>query len=271
MTPESEGPAGEGTVYQSRRRRSGKGGIPPWAWLVVLALLIGGGVWYWTRSRTEVSPTPVRVAEPDSGVVEPAEPVLNVPPLDESDGVLRDLLLGLSNNPEWARWLVPDDLVRRFVVAVVNVAQGESPRDQVGFMEPEGTFAVQEAEGRLTVDLASYSRYDLAVATFLSLDTGQSARYYRLLHPLFEEAHAELGLPDRTFDQSMALAIDNLLAVEIPGEDVEVVPNESLYDYADPGLQARTPADKHLLRLGPENARAIQIKLTELAVALGFR
>jgi hypothetical protein len=38
----------------------------------------------------------------------------------------------------------------------------------------------------------------------------------------------------------------------------------------DPDLENLTAAQKHLLRMGPENIRVIQAKLREIAQALGF-
>ena len=42
------------------------------------------------------------------------------------------------------------------------------------------------------------------------------------------------------------------------------------YGYADPKLEAMPAAQKQLLRMGPENARAVQAKLREIALALGI-
>ena len=42
------------------------------------------------------------------------------------------------------------------------------------------------------------------------------------------------------------------------------------FEYADPRLEALSPAQKHLLRLGPEYAARVQGKLYELGIALGF-
>jgi hypothetical protein len=43
-----------------------------------------------------------------------------------------------------------------------------------------------------------------------------------------------------------------------------------VYEFADADMEARTPAEKHVLRLGPTNARRVQAKLRELAAALGI-
>jgi hypothetical protein len=93
-------------------------------------------------------------------------------------------------------------------------------------------------------------------------------RLYRQLHPLFVEQYAELGLPPESFDRDVARAIDNLLAVQVPTGELEVVQGVETYVYADADLEARTPAEKHVLRLGPQNALRVQAKLREIRAAL---
>lgn len=262
-------------VFRSLKRRRRSSG-PPYELIgaLVLLALAAGGAWYWFQSRSgdeaELSaPDTVEGAESEP-VAEPEPPPIDLPELSESDTLTRELVGTLSSHPRLAQWLVTDDLVRRFVTAVVNIAAGGSPAEHVGFMAPEGSFEVQESGGRLLVDPASYERYDPIVEAFVSLDTEGAARLYRQLHPLFEEAYAELGIPDRTFDETMAVAVGNLLAVDVPDRPLEVEPDEAVYAYADPDLQALTPAEKHLLRLGPENARRVQFELSELAGAAGI-
>ena len=53
----------------------------------------------------------------------------------------------------------------------------------------------------------------------------------------------------------------SMLAVPVPEQPPELVKGVLTYRYADPELEALSPAAKHLLRLGPENAREIQEKL----------
>jgi hypothetical protein len=152
----------------------------------------------------------------------------------------------------------------------VNVAEGGSPRAHLLFLAPEQSFVVHEQGPDLVVDTASYRRFDLLTETFLSLDTNSAAMFYRQLHPLFEDAHAELGLPNRTFDGSFAMALGNVLAIDIPAGATRVVQNEAVYEFADPRLEDLSPAEKHVLRIGPRNGRQVQDKLRTLAAALGI-
>jgi len=254
-----------------RRRRSGTRAGPV-VWVVALLLLAGGAAWYWFQVRPDPeTPTPTTMErERPDGDLDELDPEVDLPPLDRSDALVRDLVSRLSAHPQLARWLVTDDLVERFVVTVVTLAGGGSPASHLDFMEPEGDFQVRQAQESLFIAPASFRRYDLIAETFGSLDTRGTAQLYRQLRPLFEEAYAELGIPDLTFDQMMGRALDNLLAVPIPDEPVEVVPEEGFYEFRDAYLEDLDPAAKHLLRMGPENARRVQRKLMELDEALGL-
>jgi len=242
--------------------------------VAVLILALGAGGWWWThRSGAEAPPTPTVPSAssegPDTAATRTAEQPIDLPPLDASDEVVRRSVAGLSSRPEWAAWLVSDDMIRRFVVAVVAVAEGRTPEAQLRFLVPKQPFAVREEGGRTVVDPQSYHRYDVPTATFVSLDTDGVARLYRQMHPLIEDAYRELGLPDRTFDETLSVAVRKLLTASVSDTPLEVEQQEGVYVYTDPDVEALSPADKQLLRLGPENARRLQAKLRELAAALG--
>ena len=181
---------------------------------------------------------------------------------------MRTLARTLSNHPQLAKWLAPEGLVRRFVASVVNVADDESPRPHLGFLSPRGSFRVAEDHGDLIIDPASYRRYDEAVAILTSLDTADGLRLYRQLQPLFDEAYRELGYPSGNFDRALLSAIDRLLATEIPDGPIVLKRRVKNYGFADPRLEALSPIQKQLLRLGPDNARQVQRKLRVVREAL---
>jgi hypothetical protein len=140
------------------------------------------------------------------------------------------------------------------------------------FLAPGAPFRVAHSGGRMFIDPASYRRFDLLAATFVSLDTEGVARLYSQLHPLLQEAYGELGLPAPSFDAVLTDAVGNVLAVEVPEGPVEIVPatTGTGFEFADAGLERRSAAAKHLLRMGPGNARRVQAKLREIAGALGI-
>lgn len=208
-------------------------------------------------------------AQPDAAQLVPA-PDSPLPPLVDSDGFVRERAASASPRPELAAWLAGEGLVARFVAAVDNVANGESPRAHLRELAPAGPFQASERGGREVVSERSWARYDLATSLFASLDAEACARLHRLLLPLFEEAYRELGGGEDRFDDALARAFRELLRAPTIDADVEVVPRIRSYHFADPELEALSPAQKHLLRMGPRNARAVQAKLHELAAALGI-
>jgi hypothetical protein len=215
-----------------------------------------------------VPPGPAPTAPPPEA--EPAPPAEPLPPLDASDAFVRERAVAVSPRPELAGWLAGEGLVARFVAAVDAVANGESPRASLPELAPQAAFRAQERAGRAYVDPRSGSRYDVLAAVFASLDPDACARLHRLLRPLFEAAYRELGKPEGRFDEVLARAFREILRTSVRDGEPELVAKLRSYHYADPALEALSPAQKHLLRMGPANARRVQAKLRELAPALGL-
>lgn len=236
-----------------------------------LAILVAGGAWFWLQSRDGGGAAARGGAAPDTAAVRAgtAGPREDLPELEASDELVRRLAAGLSSHPRLAEWLATDSLIHRFVGAVVRVAAGRSPREPLGFMEPEGEFRVRQRDGPAVIDSASFRRYDPMAATVASLDTRGTAELYRRLQPLFQEAYREMGFRDGSFDAVFARALEILLAVPVPERPIEVEPvGGTAWEYRNPELEGLNPAQKHLLRMGPDNVRRVQAKLRDLAQAL---
>lgn len=252
-------------------------GPPIWPYLVgagILLLLVG--VWYFF-GRGDAPPEPPAVAaeqpavEPLPGTGEMEQPpVVDLPSLAESDDWMRAVVGQLSSHPALAEWLMSDELLQRFTAAVDNVAEGNTPRRQVDFMAPDESFEATEAGGRVMLDPASYARFDRMIGVAESFDTRGTAELYRSLEPLLDEAYAELGYPDRTFEQTLTRAVNRLLSTPVVDGEVDLVAKVSSYEYADPRLEALTDAQKQFLRLGPDNLRRLQTKVRQLALAVGI-
>ena len=237
-----------------------------WVTPLLLLLAIGGGVAWWLTRAPPALPAPPPVADagvPDAGVIEP--------PLQDSDPQVRNQLAGVASDPLWKTWLEQSDLVRRFTAAVQQVADGESPRASVPFLAPAGPFLAKEPKkGPATIDPRSYARYDAVARCIASIDAAKAAAAYRALQPLLDRAWRELGPPGTKFDGAMARAMGRLVSVPVPKGAVEVVPKGALWAFKDGSLESRTAAEKHLLRMGPDNMQRVQVKLRELQGALGL-
>ncbi len=190
--------------------------------------------------------------------------------LDESDGLMRKRIGELSSHPKLALWLMTNDLIRKFVAAVDNIATGQSPRAQIDFFKPEGDFIITEEAGEHFIDPETYKRYDLATEVFVSLDTKGCVTLYKQITPALQGAYRDLGYPDGDFHSTLKKAIMELLKVPVVEEKIQVEKKVITYLMSDSKLESLSQAQKHLLRMGPENVQRIQSKLKEMAKALGF-
>ncbi|MFN8094249.1 MAG: DUF3014 domain-containing protein [Vicinamibacteria bacterium] len=122
--------------------------------------------------------------------------------------------------------------------------------------------------GALVADAAGFAGYDAFGDVIASVDARAAAEAYRTLEPLFDEAHRELGHPEGRFRTSLDKAVAALLATPVPAADAPLERHATLLRWADPALEALTPAQKQFLRIGPRNVRIVQGKLRELQSAL---
>ena len=257
--------------------RSERPSSPPvWAAVVVIAALaLIAVLYFWFFGRTPPPPEPVPTAESAPTVPRPegrveGEPIEQepLPELQASDAVVRRLVGGLSANPQLAAWLVNEDLVRRFVVAVDNIAEGEAPKPHLGFLEPQGDFVTESDGERRVIADSSFDRYDLVTAVFTSLDTDGTIELYRRLEPLLQEAYADLGYPNRDFTATLIDALEVIADTPRPPDEIEVVRAVKSYEFADPRLERLSSIEKQLVRLGPDNLERVQAKAEALAKAL---
>lgn len=250
----------------------------PWVWVLLGALLLTIVVAWWMNRRgsTDVAdpvadPVEQTTREPavETAEAEQPEPLV-LPALDASDEFVRSLVATVSTHPKLVSWLASDELVRRFSVSVVNVAEGVAPRAHLGFMAPKGDFQVTEQGGRTYIDGRSYGRYDLAAQVFSSVDATGVAQTYWQLKPLVQQAYADLGYPGQDFDGVLKRAIRHLLATPVVDDSIAVEVQVTTYDYADSRFASLSSAQQQLLRMGPSNVRRVRDKLQQLEAALGL-
>jgi hypothetical protein len=178
-------------------------------------------------------------------------------------------MTAISSNADLARWLAQSHLVRIATAVTVNVATGESPKPHLRFLEPRTRFAARREGTTLVPDPAGFSGYDAMADAIASLNPAATAEAYHSLEPLFDIAFQDFGMPDMRFRTILHRAIDNLLAVPVPGPEVELVPHANTFRYRDPRYEQLSPAQKQFLRMGPRNVRVVQARLREVKAALG--
>jgi hypothetical protein len=243
-------------------------------------LLAAVGVYY-LRSRNPPLPeVPAATLAPlpsasEPGIAHPLPPggadaasTAPIPPLAESDVSLRDALAQVSSADAVKDFLTPQDVIRKIVVTIDNlprqkVAVEKRPTDPVS-----GTFAATGDELQATLDQHNFDRYKPMVAAIEHVDMKQLGAVYIHYYPLFQESYQNLGYPNGYFNDRLVEVIDNLLAAPEPKQPIRLVRPNVMYTFADPALESRSAGQKLLIRIGPENAKVIKAKLSELKSAI---
>ena len=252
---------------------------------VIVILLLGAGVLYWQYTRPPAVPPTVEPpkaetpSQPPPGaevkVAEekevPPQPEVKLPALDQSDDFVRQMLKNLSPHGKLGEWLKIKNIIRVFVAAVDNIANGKSPRPQLGFLSPGQAFQVNEKGERIYLDPKGYGRFDIITDAFVSFSSSRAVQVYQKLRPLFQEAYRELGYPQKDFHSTFIQAMNKIL--DAPIVEREILLKEEgkglNYVFIDEGMESMNGVQKHLLRMGPKNTQKIQQKVREIALALG--
>lgn len=276
----------------------------PGLWVALVLLVLGGlGAAYYLTTRGEPAGEPPPEAEVteaevmervDAGVAPEAADAGDVALEPEPRGkspteILRQYGARGSGSETLDGWLSAPGVLRRLAAAVHQVAQGESPRKVLDFIEIQKRFSVVESwdpeaheagllpggvgrsEDRIFIDPRSYDRYDEIAGILAAADTKVWARGYRRLRPYFERIFREVAEPGQRFDDVLARALGRVAAAEIPGEQPELTEKGAVFLFKDPALEGRSEVDKHLIRMGPENAAAVQEAARDFARHAGLR
>jgi hypothetical protein len=238
--------------------------------LVVAAILLFGltAAYVFLRRAPAETQAPANVAKPA-----PAPAVreqIALPPLDETDPVVRELVGKLSANPVVAAWLTTDSLILNFVAVTSRIANGVTPVAELKAIGPVPRFATRTARDNTYIDRSSYRRYDRYAQAVAALDARGVAELYKTLNPRIKEGYARLTSGDEPFDPVLEKAIVDLLKVPVVEGEIELYPHGTVWAFADPRLQEMSAAQKQLLRMGPQNVRTVQGKLREIATNLGI-
>jgi hypothetical protein len=245
-----------------------------WIAAVFIVVAAAAATVYFIRGRRPApAPAPASVAQSAQEAVRPlgsdAEQIA-LPPLGESDALVRDLVRKITSHPQALAWLTTTGLIRNFTVVVANVAEGTTPAGHLRVLRLSSPFQVIERNGEIFIDPRSYDRYDGVAAAAASIDPPGASRLYATLKPRIEEAYAELGIQRTSFDLALERAIVALLQVPTVDGPVRLYPKGIGYRFADPNLERLTPAQKQLLRAGPRNVRIVQSALRQMALTLGI-
>src|SRR5580704_12557301 len=247
---------------------------------VLIFVLAAAGVYY-LKARNPTLPAapgaPASVSPPaqEPGISHPlpqgagnAAPAAALPELADSDTPLREALTQLSSADAVKNFLVPQDLIRKIVVTIDNLPRQKVAVDKRPANPAAGSLLVNGDELHATIDQRNFDRYKPMVAVVSQLDAKQLGALYIRYFPLFQQSYQNLGYPNGYFNDRLVEVIDNLLATPDLKGPIELVRPNVMYIYADPALESRSAGQKLLMRMGPENAKAVKAKLTELRAVI---
>jgi hypothetical protein len=213
----------------------------------------------------EPEPPPPFVEEPPPDAVPPPPP----PPIEEREPEARAALAQVAGAELVEEHLVRDDLVRKLVATVDNLASEAIRINSRVVPAQEGLFQVEGTEEEeLYISPANYRRYTALVQLVDAVDTNELAQAYKRYYPLLQQAYEELGYPGRQFHNRALEVIDHLLETPVVEGPIPLQQPHVLYEYADPELEALSSGQKALIRLGPEHGEIIRRKLIEFRAAI---
>jgi hypothetical protein len=244
-----------------------------WIMLAAGAVVVGALLTLWWMSRTRptpATPAPTTATEAALSPQRPKAQSIDLPSLDESDTVLRDMVAALSRHPTLAKFLATKGLVRAATLAVIQIGDGKTPATPLASLRPLTRTQILGATSG-PVDPVSYVRWDGATGALTSVDPIHAAQLYVTVKPLFDQAYGELGNPKGNFDEAIVRAIRTLDETPHLAADPNLLRRPSYLEHEDPKLRALLPVQKQLLLVGPDNRRRIMQWLKQLAANLDLK
>nr|WP_245889825.1 DUF3014 domain-containing protein [Fulvimonas soli] len=252
--------------------------------IVVLLALAAAGVLVWRKWAPTPAGAPAPAPAPAASAARPAgmppsaalaaptaapapASTAQLPALDDSDADVAAALAGLAGG-DLRALLLPDQVVRRIVATVDALPRQALPVRLLPLRTPRGAFLVAEQAGGATIDPRNAARYQPYLRLAAATDPQALARWYARAYPLFQQAYRELGYPKGQFHDRLLAAIDDMLAAPEPAAPPALVRPKVFYEFADPGLEARSAGQKLMIRLGPDGEAAAKARLRALREAL---
>lgn len=202
---------------------------------------------------------PLPQAEPAPGT----SPVA-LPELDASDEAVKQSLTGTFGKQSFTGLSLSDELIRHLVMTVDGLPRQHAAARLFPLRPPPGRLAIRGQGEVVTLSADNYARYARYVQLAQALETKKLVAVYRQFYPLFQQAYAELGYPNRYFNDRLVEVIDHLLAAPDIEGPIELVRFGPLFEFEDPALEELSAGRKLLVRMGPENAAVVKARLHEL-------
>jgi hypothetical protein len=201
----------------------------------------------------------------------PEAPV-ELPGLNDSDAFVLARMSAFETGTALLNLVTSEEVLRRFVVFVDNVAEGNLPQLDYPIRRLQQNVAVREVDTNLyEMQTVSYQRYTALIDGLAAVDPDVAVPLYRLVKPLLQEAYAEIGYPNRDFGATLLRAIDTVINARTAEGPFQLVKPRVMYLYADSEIESYSPVEKQLLRMGPQNAEKLKLALAQYRERLAAR
>jgi hypothetical protein len=257
----------------------------PIIWGAAAAVVVGATVLYLYSHRGR-SPTALPSSAPAAQNAIPAAPPpasapsiehpvpasssagAPAPRLDQSDAPFHAALTALPGAQGLEKALVTENIIRHIVVTVDNMSKKKVAVELRPIKATRGQFLTRSNGDQLTISPENYARYRPFMDVVKAVDLQQLVQLYFRFYPLFQTAFDDLGYRDAYFNDHVIALIDHLLATPDVAGPIALVQPSVMYRYADPQLEALSPGQKTLIRMGPENEALLKTRLRDLKTQL---
>lgn len=253
--------------------------------IVVIVIVALAAWWYFTRmpgvdftrqgpeasAPASASTAPPQIEHPISEAQTNPAPASTValPPLDASDEPVAKALAAIPGAQGLTELLVARGLVPHIVATVDALPRRSIGSSILPLRTPQGSFAVDENDGRTVLSAKNYARYAPYMKLVEHVDARTLVTWYVHWYPLFQEAYRQLGYPQGYFNDRVLTAINDMLAAPNARPPVALVKTSNgHYAFADPTWESLSVGQKLMIRLGPEHERELKTKLRSIRALL---
>ena len=200
--------------------------------------------------------------EPSPQTVNETQTTL-LPGLDASDAAVAEDLASILQSQAWASWLGEEQLIRKAVATIDNVARGDIARKLLDLPVPNQALALSQVDDTRVLGEQDYNRYNDYIDMLVSLDAGTARALYVHYLPLLEQAYLELGNPDLNFDQTLAAAFQVMLNTPEIVAPLQLARKDGRILFVDSTVEDLPDIQKLLIRMGPHNRARVKQKVKE--------
>lgn len=228
------------------------------------------GYYYWQNSKVNLDAIKVEVQPIQSTPAISLSPPMPSPPvvrqelvapkprkplplLVYSDNFVFNSLASIINNKSLMDLFISEHLIQHIVTTIDNLTERRVPKRILPIASPLGSFITATENSQLIASVENEARYVPYVQIVEAADPKKVVDLYVHLYPLFQEAYAKLGYPDKSFNERLLNVLDDLLAAPDIKGPIKLIQPNVLFLFADSDLEQCTIGQKIIMRMGEKN------------------